>query len=127
MYFFLSILSLDDICFISTIVPNMTVDIQTHSTVISFMVCLTQMSLFTIFACMNDMLLTAMAYNQFVSICRPLNYPVIMSSPLYGFLVLISLCLAFGLTGTYLLPYSFCTAWMWKLVISSVTLLNSLI
>jgi olfactory receptor len=116
MYFFLSILSVDDICFISTLVPNMTVDIQTHSTVISCMACLTEMSLFT-----------ARAYNQFVSICRPLNYPVIMSSPLYVFLVLISLCLAFGLTATYLLPYSFCTAWMWKLVISSVTLLNSLI
>jgi olfactory receptor len=72
MYFFLCNLSLDDICFFSSIVPKMTVDIQTHSRVISYVSCLTQMSLFLIFVCMYDMLLTVMAYDRFAVICHHL-------------------------------------------------------
>jgi olfactory receptor len=72
MYFFLCNLPLDDNCFISTTVPKMTVDIQTHSRVISYMSCLIQMSLFLIFVYMDDMLLTVMAYDRFVVICHPL-------------------------------------------------------
>ncbi|MBZ3879183.1 Olfactory receptor 7E24, partial [Sciurus carolinensis] len=90
MYFFLSNLSLIDICFSSTIVPKMIVDILTQSRVISYVGCLTQMSLFIIFACMDDFLLTVMAYDRFVAICHPLHYPVIMSPRLCGFLVLLS-------------------------------------
>ncbi|KAF7481706.1 Hypothetical predicted protein [Marmota monax] len=57
MYFFLSNLSLADIGFISTTVPNMIVNIQTHNDVISYAGCLTQMSFFAIFVCMDYMLL----------------------------------------------------------------------
>ncbi|KAM5190489.1 olfactory receptor 7E178-like [Callospermophilus lateralis] len=79
MYFFLANLSLTDICFISIMVPKMIVNIQTHSRVISYMGCLTQMSLFIIFGCMDDMLLTVMAYDRFVAICHPLHYSVILN------------------------------------------------
>ncbi|XP_071457632.1 olfactory receptor 7E24-like [Marmota flaviventris] len=94
MYFFLSNLSLADIGFISTTVPKMLVNIQTHSRVISYMGFLTQMSLFAIFVCMDDMLLTVMAYDQFVAIYYPLQYSVIMSPHLCGFLVLVSFLLS---------------------------------
>nr|XP_020009064.1 olfactory receptor 18-like [Castor canadensis] len=90
MYFFLSILSLDDICFVSTTVLKMIGNIQTHSRVISYVGCLTQMSLYIIFADMDGMLLTVMAYDRFVAICHPLNYPVIMNPRLCGLLVLLS-------------------------------------
>ncbi|VTJ89432.1 Hypothetical predicted protein, partial [Marmota monax] len=90
MYFFLSNLSLADICVISTTVPKMVVDIQTHSRVISHVGCLTQMSIFALFACMYDMLLTVMAYDRYVAICHPLHYLVIMNPQLCGFLVLVS-------------------------------------
>ncbi|XP_040592590.1 olfactory receptor 7E24-like [Mesocricetus auratus] len=79
MYFFLSNLSMVDIGFISTTVPRMIVDIQTHCPVISYVGCLTQMSLFIIFGCMDDMLLAVMAYDRFVAICHPLYYQVIMN------------------------------------------------
>ncbi|KFO28726.1 olfactory receptor 7E24 [Fukomys damarensis] len=79
MYFFLSNLSLADICFISTTVPKMIFDILTHSRIISYVGCLTQMSLFVLFVCVDDMLLTVMAYDRFVAICHPLNYAVIMN------------------------------------------------
>ncbi|XP_012923244.1 olfactory receptor 18-like [Heterocephalus glaber] len=90
MYFFLSNLSLADICFTSTIVPKMIVDIQSDSRVISYVGCLTQMSLFMIFICMDDMLLTVMAYDRFVAICHPLQYPNIMNPHHCGFLVVLS-------------------------------------
>ncbi|KAM4889259.1 olfactory receptor 7E178-like [Thomomys bottae] len=90
MYFFCSNLSLADIGFISTTVPKMLVDIHTHSRTISYAGCLTQMSIFLIFGCMDGLLLTAMAYDRFVAICHPLNYPLIMNPCLCVFLILLS-------------------------------------
>uniref|UniRef100_A0A8C6A5L8 Putative gustatory receptor clone PTE01 n=1 Tax=Marmota marmota marmota TaxID=9994 RepID=A0A8C6A5L8_MARMA len=95
MYFFLSNLSLADIGFISTTVPKMIVNIQTHSRVISYVGCLTQMSLFILSGCMDDMLLTVMAYDRFMAICHPLHYSVIMNPRLCGFLVLMSFLISF--------------------------------
>ncbi|KAM4889291.1 olfactory receptor 7E24-like [Thomomys bottae] len=77
MYFFLSILSLADIVFTSTTVPKMLVDIQTHGRAISYAGCLTQISIFVTFGCMDLFLLSVMAYDRFVAICHPLNYPLI--------------------------------------------------
>ncbi|XP_071458374.1 olfactory receptor 7E24-like [Marmota flaviventris] len=94
MYLFLTNLSLADIGFVSTTVPKMIVGIQTQSRVISYVGCLTQMSFFLIFGCMDDMLLTVMAYDRFVAICHPLHYQVIMNPRLCGFLVLVSLLLS---------------------------------
>ncbi|KFO36905.1 olfactory receptor 7E24 [Fukomys damarensis] len=90
MYFFLSNLSIVDICFISTTVPKMIVDIITQTRIISYVGCLTQMSLFIIFICMDDMLLTVMSYDRFVAICHPLNYVVIMNPRLCVLLLLLS-------------------------------------
>ncbi|XP_076400185.1 olfactory receptor 7E178-like [Peromyscus maniculatus bairdii] len=88
MYFFLSNLSIVDICFISTTVPRVIVDIHSHCQVISYVGCLTQMSLFIIFACMDSMLLAVMAYDRFVAICHPLYYQVIMNPSRCGVLLL---------------------------------------
>uniref|UniRef100_A0A8D0R7T4 G-protein coupled receptors family 1 profile domain-containing protein n=1 Tax=Sus scrofa TaxID=9823 RepID=A0A8D0R7T4_PIG len=90
MYFFLSNLSLADMGFISTTIPKMIVNIQIHSRVISYAGCLTQMSIFILFGSIDDMLLTAMAYDRFVAICHPLHYPVIMNPRLCCILVLLS-------------------------------------
>ncbi|EDL78390.1 rCG31856 [Rattus norvegicus] len=90
MYFFLSNLSWSDICLISTTVPKIIWDIRTQSRVISYAGCLTQMSMFIIFACMDGMLLTVMAYDRFVAICHPLHYNIIMNPNLCAFLLLAS-------------------------------------
>ncbi|KAM4887943.1 olfactory receptor 7E178-like [Thomomys bottae] len=95
MYFFLSILSLDDICFISTTIPKMLVNLQSRSRSISCAGCLTQMCLFTVFGCMDFMLLTAMAFDRFVAICHPLNYPLIMNPCLCVSLILLSFVTSF--------------------------------
>ncbi|XP_006877881.1 PREDICTED: olfactory receptor 7E24-like [Chrysochloris asiatica] len=90
MYFFLSNLSLADFGFISTTVPKMLVNIQTQSKSITYAGCLTQLSFFSLFACLDNVLLTVMAYDRFVAICHPLHYTVIMNPHLCGLLVLIS-------------------------------------
>ncbi|XP_043769834.1 olfactory receptor-like protein OLF4 [Cervus elaphus] len=90
MYFFLSNLSFVDICFISTTIPKMLWNIQTQSKVITYEGCITQMYFYILFAGLDDILLTVMAYDRYVAICHPLHYMVIMSSQLCGLLVLVS-------------------------------------
>nr|ALG94300.1 olfactory receptor 2 [Nannospalax galili]ALG94306.1 olfactory receptor 2 [Nannospalax galili]ALG94312.1 olfactory receptor 2 [Nannospalax galili]ALG94316.1 olfactory receptor 2 [Nannospalax galili]ALG94322.1 olfactory receptor 2 [Nannospalax galili] len=102
MYFFLSNLSWADMGFISTTVPNFIVSIQIHSRVISYVGCLTQMSLFLSFGCMDGMLLTVMAYDRFVAICHPLNYHVIMNPRVCGTLLLVSFFFSFVETQLHL-------------------------
>ncbi|XP_004434413.1 PREDICTED: olfactory receptor 7E24-like [Ceratotherium simum simum] len=90
MYFFLSNLSLADISFSTITVPKMLVNLQIHSKSITYAGCLTQMSLFSLFACLDSLLLAVMAYDRLVAICHPLHYPVIMNLHLCGLLVLVS-------------------------------------
>ncbi|XP_059551192.1 olfactory receptor 7A5-like [Myotis daubentonii] len=90
MYFFLSNLSLVDICFTSTTIPKMLWNIQTQSKVITYEGCITQMYFYTLFAVLDNFILTVMAYDRFVAICHPLHYMVIMNPRLCGLLVLVS-------------------------------------
>ena len=95
MYFFLSNLSLADISISTTTVPKMLVNLQTHSKSITYAGCLTQVMLFPLFACLESLLLTVMAYDRLVAICHPLHYLVIMNPRLCGLLVLVSLSISF--------------------------------
>uniref|UniRef100_G1Q6C1 Olfactory receptor 7A10-like n=2 Tax=Myotis lucifugus TaxID=59463 RepID=G1Q6C1_MYOLU len=90
MYFFLSNLSLVDICFTSTTIPKMLWNIQTQSKVITYKGCITQLYFFLLFGGLDDFLLSVMAYDRYVAICRPLHYMVIMNPRLCGLLVLMS-------------------------------------
>ncbi|CAH6779370.1 olfactory receptor 1078 [Phodopus roborovskii] len=90
MYFFLSNLSFVDICFISTTVPKMLVNIQTQNKVITFAGCITQVYFFLLFIELDNFLLTIMAYDRYVAICHPMHYTVIMNYQLCGFLLLVS-------------------------------------
>nr|XP_035951161.1 putative gustatory receptor clone PTE01 [Halichoerus grypus] len=90
MYLFLSILSLADIGFTCTTVPKVILDIKTHNRVISRVGCLTQLSFFNLFGCLDSVLLTVMAYDRFVAVCYPLYYRVIMNPRLCSLLILVS-------------------------------------
>ena len=112
MYFFLSNLSFADICFISTTIPKMLVNIQTQSKSITYAGCIAQMYFFMVFGGMDTFLLTVMAYDRFVAICHPLHYTVIMNPWLCGLLVLVSwfISLSYSLIQSLLmLRLSFCT------------------
>ncbi|XP_075393370.1 olfactory receptor 7A10-like [Tenrec ecaudatus] len=112
MYFFLSNLSFTDICFTSTTVPKMLMNIQMKKKVITYEHCITQMYFFMLFGGLDNFLLTVMAYDRFVAICHPLHYTVIMNPRLCGLLLLASLVLSFLqslLNSLLVLPLSFCT------------------
>ncbi|XP_012584961.1 PREDICTED: olfactory receptor 7C1-like [Condylura cristata] len=112
MYFFLCNLSLADICFTSTTVPKMLVNLQTQSKAISYAGCLTQMFFFILFGGLDNFLLTVMAYDRFVAICHPLHYAVIMNPRFCGLLVLASWVLSFLdslLHSLMVLRLAFCT------------------
>ncbi|XP_034493308.2 olfactory receptor 7D11-like [Marmota flaviventris] len=139
MYFFLSNLSLTDICFISTSVPKLLVNIQAQNKDISYTECLTQVYFLNTFAGMENFLLTVMAYDRFVAICHPLNYTVIMNPRLCVLLVLLSWLIMFWVslihilllnrltfsTGTEI-PHFFCELAQLLKVTTSDTLMNNI-
>ena len=90
MYFFLSNLSFADICFTTTTIPKMLVNIQTQSKVITYAGCITQMYFFLFFSGLDIYVLTVMAYDRFVAICHPLHYMAIMNPQLCGLLLLVT-------------------------------------
>uniref|UniRef100_A0A2K6GMW0 Olfactory receptor n=2 Tax=Propithecus coquereli TaxID=379532 RepID=A0A2K6GMW0_PROCO len=111
MYFFLSNLSFVDICFVSTTVPQMLVNVQSQSKVISYAGCITQMYFFVLFTGLDSFLLTVMAYDRFVAICHPLQYAVTMNPRLCGLLILVSWIMSVLnslLQSLMVLPLSFC-------------------
>ncbi|XP_037360542.1 olfactory receptor 7A10-like [Talpa occidentalis] len=112
MYLFLSNLSFADICFTSTTVPKMLLNIQTQNKAITYAGCLSQVFFFLLFGGLDNFLLTAMAYDRFVAICHPLHYMVIMNPQFCGLLLLASyvLSLLHSLLQTLMvLRLSFCS------------------
>ena len=90
MYIFFSNLSLTDVSFSTTTIPKMLVNLHTHSKSITYVGCLAQVTVFSLFVCLESLLLTVMAYDRLVAICHPLHYLVIMNPLLCGLLVLVS-------------------------------------
>ncbi|XP_050830724.1 LOW QUALITY PROTEIN: olfactory receptor 5T3-like [Serinus canaria] len=85
MYFFLSHLSLLDICCSSTIIiPWSLRDVLVEKKVISFGRCVTQFFSFATWATTECHVLAAMAHNHYVATCRPLLYSVPMSPQLHS-------------------------------------------
>ncbi|XP_046322339.1 olfactory receptor 7D4-like [Marmota monax] len=140
MYFFLSNLSFVDICFTSTTVPKMLVNIQAQRKDISYTECLTQVYFFMFFAGMDNFLLTVMAYDRFVAICHPLNYMIIMNSHFCVLLVLTCWLIIFCSSLLHILlmkrlsfsvgteiPHFFCELAQVLKVASSDTLINNIV
>ncbi|MBZ3875400.1 Olfactory receptor 5V1 [Sciurus carolinensis] len=80
MYFFLSNLSFLDICYTSTTIPVLLVNFFREKKTISYDGCLSQIFFFVTSAGTECVLLAAMAYDRYVAICRPLQYPVLMNT-----------------------------------------------
>ncbi|XP_076714964.2 olfactory receptor 7G2-like [Callospermophilus lateralis] len=112
MYFFLSNLSLADICLSTSTIPKMLVSIQAQQHSITYAGCLSQACFVLDFAGLENCLLAAMAYDRYVAICHPLSYTVIMNARLCGLLIVFSLVISLVnalLLSLMVLRLSFCT------------------
>ncbi|XP_006165699.1 olfactory receptor 10P1 [Tupaia chinensis] len=80
MYFFLRQLSVVEILYTTDIVPRTLADLTSlHPRAISFQSCAAQMYVFIVLGISECCLLTAMAYDRYAAICRPLHYSTLMN------------------------------------------------
>ncbi|KAM6219930.1 olfactory receptor 2A12-like [Rhynchocyon petersi] len=79
MYFFLCILSLLDIGYVNTTIPQMLLHLLAHSQTISFTRCWLQMFVFGALSLTECIFFVVMAYDRYVAICYPLRYTIILS------------------------------------------------
>ena len=95
MYFFLSVLSFVDICYVTVIIPKMLANFLSETKTISYGECLTQMYFFIAFGNTDSYLLAAMAIDHYVAICNPLHYITIMNHRRCVLLLVLSFCIPY--------------------------------
>jgi olfactory receptor len=78
MYFFLSNLSFLDLCFTTSCVPQMLVNLWGPKKMISFLGCSVQLFIFLSLGTTECILLTVMAFDRYAAICQPLHYATII-------------------------------------------------
>ncbi|XP_061011652.1 olfactory receptor 4P4-like [Dama dama] len=110
MYFFLSYLSLSDLCYTSTVTPKLITDLLAAKKAISYNGCMTQLFTMHFFGGIEVFLLTGMAYDHYVAICKPLHCTLIMTRQKCA--AMIAACCAGGFLHSFgqfllaiLLPY----------------------
>ncbi|KAB0377496.1 hypothetical protein FD755_011940 [Muntiacus reevesi] len=96
MYFFLFNLSFTDLCYSSVFTPKMLIDFLSKENIISYMGCMTQFYFFCFFVVSECYVLTSMAYDRYVAICKPLLYNAAMSPKVCSSLMLASYLMAFS-------------------------------
>ncbi|XP_053575406.1 olfactory receptor 5V1-like [Bombina bombina] len=113
MYVFLCNLAIQDIVYVSSILPKLLFITITADNSISFPGCITQLSSFSLCVGTEFFLLTSMAYDRYVAICIPLRYFLIVNKR-----VCIQLISASWITG-------FINSFMQSLLICNLSFCNS--
>ncbi|XP_004621683.2 olfactory receptor 4P4-like [Sorex araneus] len=88
MYYFLVHLSSIDIFYTSTVTPKLIADLLVEKKTISYGNCMFQVFVLHFFGGIEIFILTAMAYDRYVAICKPLHYMLIMNRTKCNLLVL---------------------------------------
>ncbi|XP_059198361.1 olfactory receptor 11H2-like [Centropristis striata] len=79
MYAFIAALLLNCVLYSTSVYPKLLVDFLSEKQVISYSTCLFQFCIYYGIGSSEFLLLSAMAYDRYVSICKPLQYPTIMT------------------------------------------------
>ncbi|CAO2641717.1 Olfactory receptor 140 [Lemmus lemmus] len=90
MYFFLSYLSFIDTCYSSCMTPKLIADSLHEGRAISFEGCLAQFFVAHLLGGTEIILLTVMAFDRYVAICKPLYYTTTMTKQLCVVLVAVA-------------------------------------
>ncbi|XP_012374027.1 olfactory receptor 8C8-like [Dasypus novemcinctus] len=96
MYFFLFNLSFIDLCYSFVLTPKMLMNFTSERNIISFAGCMAQLFFFCFFVNSECYVLTAMAYDRYVAICKPLLYTVTMSLQVCSLLMSASYVMGFA-------------------------------
>uniref|UniRef100_A0A4X1TBQ8 Olfactory receptor n=1 Tax=Sus scrofa TaxID=9823 RepID=A0A4X1TBQ8_PIG len=88
MYYFLIHLSSMDICYTSSVTPKLIGDLLWGRKNISYDNCMLQLFSMHFFGGIEIFILTAMAFDRYVAICKPLHYMIIMNRTKCNLLVL---------------------------------------
>uniref|UniRef100_A0A8D1AK87 Olfactory receptor n=1 Tax=Sus scrofa TaxID=9823 RepID=A0A8D1AK87_PIG len=110
MYFFLSNLSFVDLCYTTSIVPQLLVNLSGSDKFISFGGCVVQLYISLGLGGTECILLGVMALDRYAAICKPLHYTVIMHPRLCALMASASWIIGFAnslleTVLTFLLPF----------------------
>uniref|UniRef100_A0A3Q1IGK8 G-protein coupled receptors family 1 profile domain-containing protein n=1 Tax=Anabas testudineus TaxID=64144 RepID=A0A3Q1IGK8_ANATE len=98
MYIFIAALLMNTVLFSTNIYPKLLNDILSDKQIISYSACLLQFFIFYSLGGSEFLLLAAMAYDRYVSICKPLQYPTVMKNTTVSILLVLAWTVpAFGL------------------------------
>ncbi|XP_017200487.2 olfactory receptor 2H1 [Oryctolagus cuniculus] len=78
MYFFLRNLAFLDLCFTTSFIPQMLVNLWGPEKTISFLGCSVQLFIFLSLGTTECILLAVMAFDRYVAVCQPLHYATIV-------------------------------------------------
>ncbi|XP_043435051.1 olfactory receptor 5B3-like [Prionailurus bengalensis] len=95
MYFFLSNLSLVDLCYSTAVTPKVMTGLLIRDKVISYNACAAQMFFFAAFATVESYLLASMAYDRYAAVCKPLHYTTTMTTGVCACLAIVSYACGF--------------------------------
>ncbi|XP_044534403.1 olfactory receptor 6C2-like [Gracilinanus agilis] len=88
MYFFLQNFSFLELLFTTACIPRYLYSLSTGDDTVSYNACITQIFFITFLGATEFFLLSAMSYDRYVAICKPLYYTTIMNSKVYNLLLL---------------------------------------
>ncbi|MBZ3881172.1 Olfactory receptor 10 [Sciurus carolinensis] len=121
MYFFLCHLSFLDLCYTTSTVPQLLINLSGIDRTISYGGCVAQLFIVLALGSIESMLLVVMAFDRYAAVCRPLHYTTIMHpllclslaiaawvGGLVNSLIQTSLMMAMPLCGLHYLNHFFC-------------------